>query len=95
MKRIVQFSGGLCSFFAAKRDAERHGMENTTLLFADTLIESHGLYRFRDAAAKHLGIPVTVISDGRTPWQVFKDESYGNYVFNSRDVVVGTTVPRK
>jgi hypothetical protein len=37
------------------------------------LIESPGLYRFRDAAAEYLGIPVTVIADGRTPWDVFKD----------------------
>lgn len=76
MKRIVQFSGGLCSFFAAKRDIERHGKQDTTLLFADTMIESPGLYRFRDAAAEHLGIPVTVISAGKTPWQVFKEVGF-------------------
>jgi hypothetical protein len=73
MRRIVQFSGGLCSFFAAKRVVEQFGKEDVTLLFADTLIESPGLYRFRDAAAEYLGIPVTVIADGRTPWDVFKD----------------------
>ena len=76
MKRIVQLSGGLCSFFAAKRDIERHGKENTVLLFADTLIESAGLYRFLDAAEQFLGIPVERISKGLTPWQVFKEVGF-------------------
>lgn len=76
MKRIVQFSGGLCSFFAAKRTVEKYGRDEVTLLFADTLIESKGLYRFRDAAAEYLGLPVIVESDGRTPWQVFKDVGF-------------------
>ena len=76
MKRIVQFSGGLCSFFAAKRVVEKFGKEDVTLLFADTLIESPGLYRFRDAGAEYLGLSVTVIADGRTPWDVFKDERF-------------------
>ena len=76
MKRIVQFSGGLCSFFAAKRVVEQFGKEDVTLLFADTLIESPGLYRFRDAGAEYLGLSVTVIADGSTPWDVFKDERF-------------------
>lgn len=76
MKRIVQFSGGLCSFFAAKRVVEKYGKDDVVLLFADTLIESRGLYRFRDAAAEYLGVTLTVIADGRTPWQVFKDERF-------------------
>jgi hypothetical protein len=76
MKRIVQFSGGLCSFFAAKRVVETFGPQDVTLLFADTLIESPGLYRFRDAAAEFLHVPVTVIAEGRTPWEVFKDEGF-------------------
>lgn len=83
MKRIVQFSGGLCSFFAAKRTIERHGKDNVVLLFADVLIESPGLYRFMDAAEKHLGVEIVKDSDGRTPWQVFKDVKYlGNSQFD-------------
>lgn len=84
MKRIVQFSGGLCSFFAAKRTIERYGKDGVTLLFADTLIESPGLYRFRDAAAQFLGVPLTVIADGRTPWQVFKDWGNKGFLGNSQ-----------
>ena len=81
MKRIVQFSGGLCSFFAAKRVVEQFGRTDVTLLFADTLIESPGLYRFRDAAAEYLGVPVTIIAEGRTPFQLFEDEGF---IGNSR-----------
>jgi hypothetical protein len=36
---IVMFSGGIGSWAAAKRVAERHGTDNLTLLFTDTLIE--------------------------------------------------------
>jgi len=76
MKRVVQFSGGLCSYFAASRVIGEHGPEDVTLLFADTLIESPGLYRFLEASAAYLEMPVTRISEGRTPWQVFKDERF-------------------
>ena len=76
MRRIVQFSGGLCSFFAAKRVVEQFGKEDVTLLFADVLIESDGLYRFRDAVGDYFGIKPTVTAEGRTPWQVFMDERF-------------------
>lgn len=72
MKRFVMsFSGGLCSWFAARRLVERHGTDCVTLLFADTLIEHSDLYRFLDDAGADLGVPVTRISDGRTPWDIF------------------------
>jgi len=95
MKRVGQFSGGLCSFFAAKRVIEQFGREDVTLLFADTLIESPGLYRFRDAAAAHLGIPVTVIADGRTPWQVFKDWGTKGFLGNSRVDICSQVLKRE
>lgn len=84
MQRIVQFSGGLCSYFAAKRVVEQFGPENVTLLFADTLIESPGLYRFLEASAASLGLSVTRIADGRTPWQVFKEWGNKGFLGNSR-----------
>ena len=40
---VINFSGGLCSFWAAHRVKERYGPENMVLLFADTLIEDAGL----------------------------------------------------
>lgn len=70
---IVQFSGGAGSYAAAVRAVERFGAGGVTLLFADTLMEDEDLYRFLDDAAASLGVPVTRISDGRDPWQVFAD----------------------
>jgi len=52
---------------------ERFGRNNVTLLFADTLIEDEDLYRFLSDAESSLGIVITRIADGRTPWEVFRD----------------------
>lgn len=46
-EHIVFYSGGLGSFATAWRVYEKLGsMDNITLLFTDTLIESNDLYRF-------------------------------------------------
>lgn len=76
MKRVVQYSGGLCSFFAAKRDIDSRGKQDVVLLFADTKIEDEDLYRFLDETSIHLGLPVTRIADGRDPWDVFRDRRF-------------------
>lgn len=74
MRHIVNFSGGLCSFWAARRVVDRHGSDNVTLLFADTMMEDKDLYRFNQDAGELLGVPITRVADGRTPWQVFCDQ---------------------
>lgn len=74
MKHIVNFSGGLCSFFAADRVIRRYGPRDVTLLFADTLIEDEYLYAFNVKAAELLGVPVTRISEGIEPWDLFEKE---------------------
>lgn len=73
IQHLVQFSGGICSWAAAKRVVERHGTEGVVLLFADTLIEDPTLYKFLEDAAKNIGVPLIRICDGRTPMQVFSD----------------------
>jgi 3'-phosphoadenosine 5'-phosphosulfate sulfotransferase (PAPS reductase)/FAD synthetase len=73
MKHVVMFSGGVGSWAAAKRVVEAHGVDSTTLLFTDTLIEDQDLYRFIDEAAANVGAPLVKIADGRTPWEVFRD----------------------
>jgi hypothetical protein len=79
MKFVMSFSGGMCSYFAARQLIDRHGTKDVTLLFADTLIEHHDLYRFLIDASADLGVPITRIADGRTPWGVFWDHhSMGN-----------------
>lgn len=56
IKHLVMFSGGVCSWAAAKRVVERHGMDAMTMLFADTYIEDDDLYRFLvDATANIMG----------------------------------------
>jgi hypothetical protein len=72
--RVVQFSGGIASWAVARRVADRHGVDDLVLLFADTLIEDDDLYAFVEASAAQLGAPLVRVADGRTPWQVFEDK---------------------
>jgi hypothetical protein len=76
VKHVVMFSGGIGSWMAARRVVEQHGTKDVTLLFTDTLIEDHDLYRFLDEAAEDVGAPLVRIAEGRTPWQVFRDERF-------------------
>jgi hypothetical protein len=81
MKHVVQYSGGVGSWAAAKLVAKRHGTADLTLLFADVKDEHVDLYRFLEEGAANIGVPVTRISDGRTPRQVMTDEKF---IGNSR-----------
>ena len=76
MTYVVQYSGGLGSWGAAKLLADEHGAENVHLLFADTQMEDEDLYRFLHEGADALGCLLTTISDGRNVWEVFEDERY-------------------
>lgn len=80
-KHVISFSGGAGSWAAAKRVVAKYGARNVVLLFADTLIEDADLYRFLKDAARNIGVPITRIADGRTPWQVFEDV---RFIGNSR-----------
>lgn len=71
MKYVVHFSGGLCSFWAAVRAIAKYGKENVILLFANVRMEDVELYQFLIEASGYLGIPVIVLQDGRTPWDLF------------------------
>lgn len=73
---VVMYGGGSTSFATARIAAERHGRENTTLLFADTLAEDEDLHRFNAEVSAHLGIPITRVCDGRTPEQVDVDSRW-------------------
>ena len=81
MKHVVQYSGGVGSWAAAKRVVERHGTKDVVLLFADVLDEDPDLYRFLEEGAANVGVPITRIADGRTPRQVMSDV---NFIGNSR-----------
>jgi hypothetical protein len=73
---VVQFSGGIGSFSAAQRVAEKYGTGRMVLLFADTLVEDPDLYRFLIDSGKYFGIKPTVVADGRTPFEVFWDQRF-------------------
>jgi hypothetical protein len=70
------FSSGITSYGAATIVIDRHGRDNVTLLFADTLSEDVDNYRFNRDAEKQLGVPLTVVCDGRTPQQVLRDRRW-------------------
>jgi hypothetical protein len=73
---VVQWGGGATSYAIAKIAKERHGRDNVTLLFADTLAEDADLHRFTREVSEYLGIPVTRVCDGRTPEQVDVDSRW-------------------
>jgi hypothetical protein len=73
---VIAFSGGIGSFMTAKLVVGAHGPDDVTLLFADTLGEDEDLYRFNDDVAATLGVPVTRVADGRTIWEVFRDDRF-------------------
>lgn len=72
VKALVMFSSGISSWAAAKRYAEINGTDGMALLFADTKIEDEDNYRFLKEAAENIGVTLHMISDGRTPWEVFE-----------------------
>lgn len=75
-RAIVQMSGGMGSFGAAHRAVAEFGADNVVLLFADVNMEDPDLHRFLAECSEALGIPITRISDGRNPWEVFRDVRY-------------------
>ncbi len=92
MIHVVNFSGGLCSFWAAHRVVQRHGTENTVLLFADTLIEDAELYDFNAQASVILGVPITRISTEEDPWSLFRREGL---IGNSRFPICSVRLKRE
>ncbi len=76
MKHIIFFSGGIGSYYAAKRIIEKHGKDSVMLLFTDTKMEDSDLYRFLEDSSKKLDVELIKIADGRTPWDVAFDKRF-------------------
>ncbi len=74
--QIVLFSGGAASWAAARRVVDRHGVDETLLLFTDTMMEDEDLYRFLDEAVENIGSEFVRLADGRDPWQIFHDRRF-------------------
>lgn len=76
VSHVVMYSGGVSSWAAAKRVASAYGTERLTLLFADTKVEHPDTYRFMRESAVNVGGQLVEIADGRTIWEVFRDERF-------------------
>jgi hypothetical protein len=73
MKNVVMFSAGAGSWAAAKRVADRVGLDDLTLLFADTLMEDPDAYRFLiEGAANVFGLHASE-KIRVPPWSEFPD----------------------
>jgi hypothetical protein len=92
MKYIVNFSGGVCSFWAAHRTIWEHGKNNVIPLFADTLYESKDLYEFNAKAEEILGLEIIRITKGMTPWELFQSEGM---IANPRFPICSTKLKRE
>jgi hypothetical protein len=92
LKHIVNLSGGLCSLWAGHRTVKEFGRENTILLFADTLYEHPDLYDFNRKTEDVLGIEITRISEGFTPWELFRREGL---IGNDRFPICSTKLKRE
>lgn len=79
MKTIISYSGGKGSA-ASVLLAHEHQLD-FNVIFADTLIEDEDLYKLNEDIEKIIGKPIIKLTDGRTPWQVFRDKWY---IGNSR-----------
>lgn len=85
MKHVVMYSGGIGSWMTARRVIEADGgPDNVTLLFADVkgdndnphLGEDEDTYRFIADTAWEFGARLVTLNEGRSIWQVFKDDRF-------------------
>lgn len=77
---ISLFSGGISSFESTCRLLDEFPNE-TRIWFFDTKIEDQDTYRFIKDCEVLFNMKIEIYSDGRNPWQVFRDE---RYIGNSR-----------
>lgn len=86
----ISFSGGLGSGVSALI-AYENGLD-FNLIFADTLIEDEDLYRFNADIARAVGKEIIVLTDGRTPWEVYIDRKW---IGNTRTAHCSTELKSK
>ena len=86
----ISFSGGIGSAISALI-AHENGLD-FNLIFADTLIEDEDLYRFNRDVARACGKEIIVLTDGRTPWDVYRDK---RWIGNTRTAHCSTELKTK
>lgn len=72
MKHIVSFSSGLSSAVACERVLKRY--DDVDIVFMDTLIEDDDNYRFMRECEARWGVKITILTEGRTPFEVATDK---------------------
>lgn len=84
MKHVVMFSGGIGSWGAAKKVAEKYGTDDLFLVFTDVkgnttdphIGEDEDTYRFLNDAVANIGGTYIYLNEGRDIWEVFKDKRF-------------------
>lgn len=75
-RHVVMFSSGAGSWAAARRVADTYGTANLYLVFSDVLGEDEDNYRFLKEAAADIGGELVWLKEGRTIWEVFRDNRF-------------------
>lgn len=94
VRRVVNVSGGLSSYEALRRTIAAHGRENVEAVFADVKGESQNehdgedpdTYRFLADVERILDFPITRLREGRTVWDVLRDERAISMIVNGNRV---------
>ena len=86
----ISFSGGMGSAVSAIVAYENRLDFN--LIFADTLIEDEDLYRFNSDISKAVNKEIVILTDGRTPWDVYRDK---RWIGNTRTAHCSTELKTK
>lgn len=93
MRFIVQFSGGVTSWAAARRLVDQHGAGNVMLLAANTNTEADDWLPFVHACQADLGCELVMLdNDGRNIWDVFQAH---RFLGNSRVDVCSRELKRE
>ena len=71
---VVMYSGGVGSWAAAKRVAERYGTDRLVLLAADTKSEHEDWYRFVAESAENVGGRLVMVSAGLDIWELAEQQ---------------------
>lgn len=72
---VASFSTGLSSALATDRVINRYGRDNVEVVFEDTVFEDDDNYRFMKQCEARWQVPITVLCEGRNPYQVARDQS--------------------
>lgn len=74
IKHVVSYSTGTSSAIAADRVLQRYNRDSVDIVFSDTKWEHEDNYRFMQDCEARWNKSITVLTDGRTPMEVWDDK---------------------